>query len=346
MKQVLWAIIALSAIMPLQAQDAFMAPLVEQSLLLDIDSVADDYLVVVGERGHILTSSDGETFTQHAVPTTATLTGVTAVGDNVWAVGHDATILHSTDGGKHWLIQMEAPELEKPFLDVLFFDARRGIAIGAYGLFFRTENGGDSWVQERHPTLLHPYDQEYLNEVKAETPEYYDEELSAMLPHLNKLHRTDNALYLVGEAGLVAKSIDDGMTWQRMETGYEGSFLNITSLDKQTLMMVGLRGHTFVQHQDQPWQAVPTCMSVSFNGILATSANSVMVLANNGYVVTLSQPFKTENFSAWGHQDDCQPTENISFYQLDDKASIVNAVSFKDKIIGVSAKGIKQLKMD
>ena len=39
------------------AEDAYIAPLVEQSVLLDID--ADKFVVVVGERGHILISEDG-----------------------------------------------------------------------------------------------------------------------------------------------------------------------------------------------------------------------------------------------------------------------------------------------
>ncbi|MEG3768564.1 WD40/YVTN/BNR-like repeat-containing protein [Alteromonas sp. 14N.309.X.WAT.G.H12] len=346
MKTVLAAIVVLSAIMPVKAQEAFMAPQVEHSVLLDVASTSDDYLVIVGERGHILTSVDGVSYTQQAVPTTVTLTSVTTVGDEVWAVGHDATILHSNDRGKHWVIQMEAPDLEKPFLDVLFFDHQQGIAIGAYGLFFRTTNGGETWTQELHATLLHPYDQEYLNEVKEETPEYYDEELSAILPHLNKLYRTHDALYLVGEAGLVAKSTDEGKIWQRMDTGYEGSFLNITALDDHTLMIVGLRGHTFIQKDGQNWQSVPTCMAVSFNAILPTTTNKVLILANNGYVVSLSRPLQTQAFSGWGGQEDCQVPQNLSSYQLDDKASIVNAVRFKDKIIAVSAKGIKQLKMD
>ena len=80
------------------AEEAFMAPLVEQSVLLDID--ADTFVVIVGERGHVLVSEDGEAFTQKAVPTQSTLTATTVVGDNIWAVGHDAVILHSSDNTK------------------------------------------------------------------------------------------------------------------------------------------------------------------------------------------------------------------------------------------------------
>lgn len=87
--------------------------------MLDID--ADKFVVVVGERGHILISEDGTAFNQVAVPTQATLTATTVVGNHIWAVGHDATIIHSSDKGQSWEIQNVQPELQRPFLDVLFF---------------------------------------------------------------------------------------------------------------------------------------------------------------------------------------------------------------------------------
>ena len=134
------------------AEEAFMAPLVEQSVLLDID--ADTFVVIVGERGHVLVSEDGEAFTQKAVPTQSTLTATTVVGDNIWAVGHDAVILHSSDKGETWEIQNFQPDLQRPFLDVLFFNEKQGIATGAYGLFYRTLDGGKRGRQNVMPVCL------------------------------------------------------------------------------------------------------------------------------------------------------------------------------------------------
>ncbi|WP_242634944.1 YCF48-related protein [Alteromonas sp. KUL42] len=100
------------------AEESFIAPLVEQSVLLDID--ADTFVVIVGERGHVLISGDGENFTQKKVPTHSTLTSATVVGNHIWAVGHDAVILHSSDKGESWQVQNYQPDLQRPFLDVLF----------------------------------------------------------------------------------------------------------------------------------------------------------------------------------------------------------------------------------
>ena len=115
------------------------APLASQSLLLDITKINPSTLVAVGERGHILLSSDGQQWQQASVPVQSTLTAVYFVDEtHGWAVGHDATILATIDGGLSWQIQQYLPKVEKPLLDVLFSDKDNGIAIGAYGLFYRT----------------------------------------------------------------------------------------------------------------------------------------------------------------------------------------------------------------
>ena len=343
MKSTLAAIIALSALFSVHAQEAYQAPLVTKSVLLDIDTA--DYVVVAGERGHILTSSDGENFVQQAVPVTATLTAVDIVGDDVWVAGHDATIMHSSDRGTTWTVQMSAPELEKPFLDILFFDHQHGVAAGAYGLFFRTRDGGKTWNRELHATLLNPYDQEYLDEVKRDTPEYYEEELRAILPHLNKLEQVGETLYLVGEAGLVAMSDNMGETWTRMDTTYEGSFLDVAETANDTIVIAGLRGHTFVRRGTGEWENVPTCLSGSLNKILP-AGDRVRLFGNNGMMISVPASLETREFDPWGPADSCEPVDGLSREQLKDKASIVSVARFNGHLIAVTANGIKQLDMD
>lgn len=81
---------------------------IAQSLLQDIARVGDR-LVVVGERGHIAISEDnGKTWQQAEVPTRAMMNAVFFVSASEgWAVGHDGLVLHTTDGGKVWTIQLD-----------------------------------------------------------------------------------------------------------------------------------------------------------------------------------------------------------------------------------------------
>ena len=103
-------------------------------------------LIAVGERGHILVSTDaGRSWQQRPTPTRATLTSVFfADAQHGWAAGHDAVILRTTDGGATW--QKVHEDLESgPILDLWFRDADTGYAIGAYGLFLATVDGGTTW---------------------------------------------------------------------------------------------------------------------------------------------------------------------------------------------------------
>ena len=70
---------------------AEIKPLAAKSLLLDVARSGTRY-VAVGARGDVLLSDDGRDWRQAEVPTRATLTAVSAVDANVWAVGHDGML--------------------------------------------------------------------------------------------------------------------------------------------------------------------------------------------------------------------------------------------------------------
>jgi photosystem II stability/assembly factor-like uncharacterized protein len=79
---------------------AIESPKAAKGLMIDVVH-AGKRLVAVGDRGHILYSDDqGSTWTQAKVPTRQLLTAVFFIDDKQgWAVGHDAQILSSSDGG-------------------------------------------------------------------------------------------------------------------------------------------------------------------------------------------------------------------------------------------------------
>ncbi|WP_353251947.1 YCF48-related protein [Salinisphaera sp. PC39] len=201
---------------------AEMMPRAPYELLLDVENTGDG-VVAVGARGHALHSDDGLTWEQGKVPVRATLTAVDFVdGKHGWAVGHAATIIATEDGGKTWELQNYEPELEQPFLDVLFFDRERGLAIGAYDMFYKTEDGGETWTE-------------------------YEPTLSMGEWHLNAITRLDDGtLVIAGETGLLSKSTDGGETWQLIEGPYSGTYFGVEQLGPRGLLLYGLRGHAFV----------------------------------------------------------------------------------------------------
>jgi photosystem II stability/assembly factor-like uncharacterized protein len=107
--------------------------------MLMIDGVnVGNRIVVVGDRGYVLYTDDaGATWNRAKAPPAPLLTAVHfADAKNGWAVGHDAVILATTDGGATWTQQFNAAAEQRPLLDVLFVDAKSGMAVGAYGAFY------------------------------------------------------------------------------------------------------------------------------------------------------------------------------------------------------------------
>jgi len=212
--------VAAAAQEPIAPEPAAQAPLAGKTLLLDA-AVEDDHLVAVGDRGHILTSSDnGASWRQAEVPTRATLTGVYFHDrERGWVVGHDAAILRTADGGSTWEIVHWGPEEESPLLDVWFSDADNGFAIGAYGSFYRTSDSGRTWGFEP---------------------------ISEWDFHLHHLARSDDGhLYIAAEAGMIYRSDDGGETWVELPSPYEGSFFGTLPLEGNAVLVFGLQGHLY-----------------------------------------------------------------------------------------------------
>jgi photosystem II stability/assembly factor-like uncharacterized protein len=215
-------------------EPAVQSPLAEKSLLLDATAI-DGNLVVVGGRGHILTSTDnGASWQQAVVPTRGSLTGVYFHDRDLgWAVGHDAVILRTGDGGTTWKLVNWAPEEENPLLGVWFWDADNGFAFGAYGSFYRTTDGGETWSLET---------------------------ISEWDFHLHHIARAaDGRLYMAAEAGVIYRSDDGGQTWAELQSPYEGSFFGVLPLEGDTVLVFGLQGHLFrSQDAGESWTPVET----------------------------------------------------------------------------------------
>jgi photosystem II stability/assembly factor-like uncharacterized protein len=302
------------------------ARLASKSLLLDITKVGLEKLVAVGEHGHILLSSDAINWKQAQVPVQTTLTSVFFINSNIgWAVGHDATILNTIDGGSTWKIQQYKPELEKPLLDILFTTSTEGIAVGAYGLVFRTKDGGKTWSNEFHSEFLLPEDAEYLSELKAEDENAYLDEASSILPHFNRLLISDQILFLVGEIGLIAQSNDFGKKWAPFDEIYQGSFYDIAKTKQGSLLVAGLRGHVFRSlNNGTAWQQYQTNSTALINDIVLSDDERIFLLANNG---TLLESI-----------DDGQ---NYRLKIQKDGKALIAGVWFKGQLVTVSDVGIK-----
>jgi photosystem II stability/assembly factor-like uncharacterized protein len=250
---------------------AIIAPLASRSLLLD-GAKANGLIVVVGERGHILVSRDqGRTWEQRPAPTRATLTAVHLHDSKLgWAVGHDAVILRTRDGGSSWERVHHAPEEQRPFLDVWFRDDRHGFVIGAYGYFLVTDDGGNTWESR---------------EIGGASDEPEDDFYGGGFDyHLNHLARASaDRLFIAAEAGTIYRSDDGGESWLTLPSPYEGSFFGSLPLGEESLLLFGLRGHLYRSDDaGETWTRVQTSTTAMLTDGILLQDGTVVVAGLSG----------------------------------------------------------------
>ncbi len=235
-------------------------PLATESMLLDI-TLAGSTLVAVGERGHVVISTDGENWEQaEVVPTRSTLTSVFSVGDRLWAGGHDAVIITSGDGGNTWTREFFDPDRQQAVMDIYFTDENNGVVIGSYSLYLRTSDGGQTWEDA----------------VVDQESDY----------HLNSLVRfSDGRQMIAGEAGYSYRSYDDGQTWEAIDLPYGGSMWGSLQSNGECVLFYGLRGHVMESCDfGSNWTELESGTESSISGS-AEQDGVVLLAANSGTVV-------------------------------------------------------------
>lgn len=274
-------------------------PRAAESLILDAVATTAGW-VAVGERGHILRSADGERWELvSAVPTRSTLNAVAVAGEQLWAAGHDGVILHSPDGGATWEHQRVDvwtpdaldPTAGAPILDLLFLDAERGFAVGAYSLLLATADGGRTWEQVRLPAPA-AAETKAGGRATADADDWTFSEKDLQLeavadPHLNAIARTEaGELFIVAERGAAFRSRDEGRTWERIALPYGGSMFGALAWEGGHVLAFGLQGRAFeTRDLGQTWTELPTGLRSMLMGGLALPEGAALLVGAQGAVL-------------------------------------------------------------
>lgn len=284
--------------------------LAPNSMLTGITQTPRGRWVAVGRRGHALYSDDSVNWHQAEVPVSVDLVAVHFPTPNQgWAVGHGGVILHSADGGKTWLKQLDgraladlliaywkplvaqadesdtAPDLAlldaerfreegpgRPFLDVRFKDAQSGYAVGAYNLLLATKNGGQSW--------------QVLSD-KTDNPGGL---------HFNAVRLGEaGQVYLAGEQGLLLqKNLQTGR-FDSLSTPYSGTWFGMLE-QRDRLLLFGLRGNVYVSHdQGQHWRKSDTQTENTITAATSLDDGQVVLVTQAGELL-ISEDTAAESF--------------------------------------------------
>jgi photosystem II stability/assembly factor-like uncharacterized protein len=251
-------------------------------------------IVAVGERGVVIVSDDGaQQWKQVGVPVSTTLTAVRfADKDRGYVLGHGGTVLGTSDGGQSWKRLLEGRQLaqvtlsvakagsdaaalksaerlvtdgpDKPLLDLLVFDAKRVLVIGAYGLALFSEDGGATWSSWRG---------------RLDNPK----EL-----HLYAIRQRGDRIVIAGEQGLVLESTDGGATFKRIATPYAGSFFTVELPDDKTVVVAGLRGNVWRSTDaGASWSRIASPVPVAITASAMGTEGDMLLTNQAGMVLRL-----------------------------------------------------------
>ena len=253
--------------------DSVIEPLAKSSLLLDVHG-GGERAVAVGERGHILLSTDdGNNWRQVAAPTRRTLTGVFLIDDKtVWAVGHQSVILKSGDGGETWAKANAENDPETAYLDILFLDAKTGFIVGSYGKFLSTSDGGKTWTEAKQDD---------------------DPHLSHIIP------APDGGLWLTGEFGTVRRSGDRDKRWAPLSTPYEGTFFGAVPFAKRGALVFGLRGNIFRSGDGGEWLKIESPTKALLHAGLALADGRLVLAAAAGQLLVSADEGRSFRLAVW-----------------------------------------------
>ncbi|KPH00166.1 glycosyl hydrolase [Pseudomonas sp. RIT-PI-q] len=269
-----------------------------RSPLLDVAN-AGQRLVAVGQRGHILYSDDaGQQWQQASVPVSSDLSAVYfSSREQGWAVGNDGVVLHSSDAGVSWKKQLDGREIgdllvkhysalataepgnehwplrvaegqrlveegaDKPLLDVWFADDKLGYVVGVFNLILRTEDGGQSWT---------PFQD------RTDNPQNF---------HLNAIASIGDALYIVGEQGLVLKWDDAHQRFAALTTPYQGSFFGVVGKPGE-VVVYGLRGNVLRSTDGgSSWQPFDSGLQVSVTAAAIDAQGHYRLFTQAGHML-------------------------------------------------------------
>ncbi len=107
-------------------------------------------------------SQPDATLSRSSMVTTDHLFAVESLDDCTWIAGFEGIIMHTTDRGKNWEIQI--PPVSEDLYSICFINTTTGWITGKNGTILHTNNGGDNWTLQKSDTDQRLFDSYFVDE--------------------------------------------------------------------------------------------------------------------------------------------------------------------------------------
>lgn len=215
----------------------------------------------VGGGGKIIrTTNGGAAWTLITTGTTQQLFQLIIQNDKIWIVGDNGTILSSHNNGQTWTFYPTTWNAN--FYAIDFENSITGMVGGTSGTFFswNDSSGAGQW--------------RYLNS-------------NASLGWIQSIKYTSpNTIVAVAGAGLIHRSTNGGIFWNRMSSGTNEHLEDMVIASENLLYVAGDHGTVLKStNAGITWQKEPKITNNWLNSIYFTDANHGWAVGNNGTII-------------------------------------------------------------
>lgn len=191
------------------------------------------------------------------------------------AVGNDATILHTEDGGATWKSQNNG---KGTFYSVNFPTRMSGWAVGSGGAIWHTNDGGESWGGQKSGVTAD------LTQVAFVGPEFG---------------------WTVGDEGTILHTEDGDSNWKKQNSGTSDNFWSVAFVTKQSGWAAGANGT--ILHTDDggnSWKPQNSGTVRGLIGLSFTTTSSGWAVGQRGTILHTENGGITWNFQSSGTRSD------------------------------------------
>ena len=304
----LFVLVLAACIGPVQAQVVGERdPLVLGNLYLDL-ARAGERVVAVGDRGLIVYSDDeGRSWQLADSPTGVLLTAVCfADSQTGWAVGHDAVVLGTRDGGVTWELQYSdelvvGDDLDDDYADDYYDDDYYDDDYDIYA--YDDDMGEHAAVDTSGAPLLNLWCESEQRAVAVggygyvvmtrdggdswqRSKDWVDNPEGWHLYDITAIDGSPDTLVMVGEQGKIYRSLDRGNNWEALESPYHGTFFGAVSSNSSTLLVFGLQGNIWLSRdRGDSWERIASGVTSGLNDGAVLADGSIVLVGNAGAVL-------------------------------------------------------------
>jgi photosystem II stability/assembly factor-like uncharacterized protein len=179
---------------------------------------------------------------------------------------------HSPDGmSAEQLTQLRADAArfaeegpDKPFLDLWFESETTGYIVGLFNMVFKTSDGGATWIP------------------------WFDRTDNPKLFHFYAIRSVGGELYLAGEQGMVLKLDKAAQRFKQTPVDYQGTFFGITGKSGAVIVYGLRGNAYRSVNNGATWQKIETGVTVGLTGARVMQDGRILLVSQAGQVLASS----------------------------------------------------------